>query len=112
LLVTNDTGPMHAAAALGKPLVALFGPTEPRRTGPYGQLENVLRLDLPCSPCLKSAAILRSRTNACAPFPRRRCWRTFTNVWLKPPGHSPIAGQNVIAGDQLLLRPARRPTPR
>ena len=54
LLVTNDTGPMHAAAALGKPLVALFGPTEPRRTGPYGQLENVLRLELPCSPCLKS----------------------------------------------------------
>ena len=54
LLVTNDTGPMHAAAALGKPLVALFGPTEPRRTGPYGQLDNVLRMDLPCSPCLKS----------------------------------------------------------
>jgi heptosyltransferase I len=54
LLVTNDTGPMHVAAALGKPLVALFGPTEPRRTGPYGQLENILRLDLPCSPCLKS----------------------------------------------------------
>ena len=54
LLVTNDTGPMHAAAALKKPLVALFGPTEPRRTGPYGHLENVLRLDLPCSPCLKS----------------------------------------------------------
>ena len=53
LMVTNDTGPMHAAAALGKPLVALFGPTEPRRTGPYGQLENVLRIDLPCSPCLK-----------------------------------------------------------
>lgn len=54
LMVTNDTGPMHIAAALGKPLVALFGPTEPRRTGPYGQLENVLRIDLPCSPCLKS----------------------------------------------------------
>jgi lipopolysaccharide heptosyltransferase I len=53
LLVTNDTGPMHVAAALGKPLVALFGPTEPRRTGPYGQLQNVLRLDLPCSPCMK-----------------------------------------------------------
>jgi ADP-heptose:LPS heptosyltransferase len=45
---------MHAAAALGKPLVALFGPTEPRRTGPYGHLEDVLRIDLPCSPCLKS----------------------------------------------------------
>jgi lipopolysaccharide heptosyltransferase II len=54
LLVTNDTGPMHVAAALGKPLVALFGPTEPRRTGPYRQLNSVLRIDLPCSPCLKS----------------------------------------------------------
>ena len=54
LMITNDTGPMHAAAALGKPLVALFGPTEPRRTGPYGRLENVLRIELPCSPCLNS----------------------------------------------------------
>ncbi len=54
LMITNDTGPMHVAAAIGKPLVALFGPTEPRRTGPYGHLENVLRLDLPCSPCFKS----------------------------------------------------------
>jgi heptosyltransferase-1 len=54
LLVTNDTGPMHVAAALGKPLVALFGPTDPRSTGPYGQLENVLRIKLPCSPCMKS----------------------------------------------------------
>jgi lipopolysaccharide heptosyltransferase II len=54
LMVTNDTGPMHVAAALGKPLIALFGPTEPRRTGPYGQLKNVLRIDLPCSPCFKS----------------------------------------------------------
>lgn len=53
LMVTNDTGPMHVAAALGKPLVALFGPTEPRRTGPYGRLPDVLRLDLPCSPCFK-----------------------------------------------------------
>ncbi len=54
LMITNDTGPMHVAAALGKPLVALFGPTEPRRTGPYGHLDDVLRIDLPCSPCLKS----------------------------------------------------------
>jgi len=53
LVITNDTGPMHVAAALRKPLVALFGPTEPRRTGPYGQLENVLQLELPCIPCMK-----------------------------------------------------------
>ena len=54
LMITNDTGPMHVAAALGKPLVALFGPTEPHRTGPYRHLDSVLRIDLPCSPCLKS----------------------------------------------------------
>ena len=52
LMVTNDTGPMHIAAALDTPVVALFGPTEPRRTGPYGQLEHVVRIDLPCSPCM------------------------------------------------------------
>jgi lipopolysaccharide heptosyltransferase II len=53
LMVTNDTGPMHAAAALGRPVVALFGPTDPRRTGPYGQLRSVLQLKLPCEPCLR-----------------------------------------------------------
>ncbi len=53
LMISNDTGPMHIAAALHKPLVALFGPTEPHRTGPYGQLGDVLQLDLPCVPCLK-----------------------------------------------------------
>jgi heptosyltransferase I len=54
LMVTNDTGPMHVAAALGKPVVAIFGPTEPRRTGPYGQLERTVQLAMPCVPCLKS----------------------------------------------------------
>jgi heptosyltransferase I len=54
LMVTNDTGPMHIAAALGKPTVALFGPTEPRRTGPYGQVDQALRLaSLPCVPCMR-----------------------------------------------------------
>ncbi len=64
LMITNDTGPMHVAAALGKPVIALFGPTEPRRTGPYGQLENVLRIELPCSPCLSSHCTY-SKPNEC-----------------------------------------------
>jgi lipopolysaccharide heptosyltransferase II len=53
VLVTNDSGPMHVAAALRKPMVALFGPTEPQRTGPYGHLHQVVRQDLPCVPCMK-----------------------------------------------------------
>jgi lipopolysaccharide heptosyltransferase I len=55
LMITNDTGPMHVAAALNKPVVALFGPTEPRRTGPYGQLNRALQHDLPCVPCMKNS---------------------------------------------------------
>ena len=60
LVVSNDTGPMHVAAALGKPVVALFGPTEPRRTGPYGQIDHTLQLDLPCIPCLKHGCASRN----------------------------------------------------
>jgi ADP-heptose:LPS heptosyltransferase len=51
LLVTSDTGPMHVASAVGTPLVALFGPADPRRYGPRGPHHRVLRVDLPCSPC-------------------------------------------------------------
>lgn len=53
-MISNDTGPMHVAAALGKPVVAIFGPTEPRRTGPYRQLDSVLQTRLPCVPCMES----------------------------------------------------------
>lgn len=53
LAVTTDTGPMHLAAALGTPVVALFGPTAPWRTGPFGDGHQVVRLGLPCSPCFQ-----------------------------------------------------------
>ncbi len=55
--MSNDSGPMHIAAALDKPVIALFGPTDPAKTGPYGWQTNkklkVLRADVPCSPCRK-----------------------------------------------------------
>jgi lipopolysaccharide heptosyltransferase I len=51
LVVANDSGPMHIAAALGRPLVTPFGPTNPVRTGPYRRMNAVLRVDIPCSPC-------------------------------------------------------------
>lgn len=52
-LVTTDTGPMHIAAAMGCRVVALFGPTAPLRTGPYGEGHEIIRADIECSPCFK-----------------------------------------------------------
>ena len=51
VVVSTDTGPMHLAAAVGTPVVALFGPTAPWRTGPYGKGHVVLRAGVRCSPC-------------------------------------------------------------
>jgi heptosyltransferase-1 len=51
LFITSDTGPMHLAAAMGTPVVALFGPSHPERYGPRASLERIVRVDLPCSPC-------------------------------------------------------------
>jgi len=53
LVITTDTGPMHLAAAVQAPLIVLFGPTAPWRTGPYGNGHVILRKDLPCSPCFQ-----------------------------------------------------------
>jgi heptosyltransferase-1 len=53
LLVTTDTGPMHLAAAMDTPVVALFGPTAPWRTGPFGPGHQVIRTAPACSPCFK-----------------------------------------------------------
>jgi len=53
LLITTDSGPMHLAAAVETPVVALFGPTDPARTGPYGEGHRVLRTGIDCSPCFR-----------------------------------------------------------
>ncbi len=55
LVLSTDTGPMHLAAAVAAPLIALFGPTAPWRTGPYGKENVVLRKALACSPCFKKS---------------------------------------------------------
>ena len=51
LLVTGDTGPMHLASAVGTPVVAIFGPSDPARYATTGPMDRVVRIDLPCSPC-------------------------------------------------------------
>jgi lipopolysaccharide heptosyltransferase I len=53
VVISTDSGPMHLAAVLGTPVVALFGPTSSWRTGPYGNKHRVLRKERDCSPCFQ-----------------------------------------------------------
>jgi heptosyltransferase-2 len=53
LFVTNDSGLMHVAAAFNTPMIAIFGPTDPLRTGPVSGNARVIRHPLDCSPCLR-----------------------------------------------------------
>ena len=68
LLVTNDSGPMHMAAALGIPSLAIFGPTDPRRTSPVGHNNQVLYSNRWCSPCFRKRC----------PLIRHGCMRDIT----------------------------------
>jgi ADP-heptose:LPS heptosyltransferase len=62
--VTADSGPMHIAAAVGTPVVALFGPTGPDRHGPVGVGHAVAQVSLPCRPCYRRECKLRDK-NLC-----------------------------------------------
>jgi lipopolysaccharide heptosyltransferase II len=87
IVIANDSGPLHIAAALGKPLVALFGPTNPLRTGPYQRNDAVARIDIPCSPCYS-----------------RTCSHTSCLNWLQP---DPVLQTVEIQLPQSQLAPPR-----
>ena len=59
LLVTNDTGPMHVADAVGTPVAAIFGPTDWRSTPPFGKNHAIVRKEIECAPCLKRICPLK-----------------------------------------------------
>jgi len=69
VVVANDSGPLHIAAALNKPLVALYGPTHAGRTGPYGMPDSKMRAALPCAPC---------QVPTCANPVERECLRVIS----------------------------------
>jgi ADP-heptose:LPS heptosyltransferase len=78
VVVIPDSGPMHLAAAVGTPVVALFGPTDPDLTGPYrsncsGRFHTVISAAIECRPCFK---------RTCS---SRRCMTNITmeEVWEK-----------------------------
>jgi heptosyltransferase-2 len=65
VLVTNDSGALHIASAVGTPVVALFGPTDPRRSAPTAPRAVVVRREVPCSPCFRTHC----------PYPDHPCMR-------------------------------------
>ncbi len=76
IVIGNDSGPLHVAAALERPLVGLYGPTDPVSVGPYGQMDHVLRFDETGD--FRAAAADRSKTLAMLPV--ERVWRMVEKV--------------------------------
>ncbi len=59
LMISNDTGPRHFAAAFGVPVVTVFGPTDPRWSDTGFERERIVRVDVPCGPCGRKRCPLR-----------------------------------------------------
>jgi lipopolysaccharide heptosyltransferase II len=99
LLLTNDTGTMHLAAALGIRVVAVFGSTEPGWTGPSGHGHTVLRHHVPCSPCFKRSCPLTQGRYKCldAISAEKAAWAVIDALGQVTPTPAPT--------------PARAPTP-
>lgn len=53
MLVTNDSGPMHIAAGIETPVIAIFGSSDPSQTGPLGKNHTVIKKEVSCSPCFE-----------------------------------------------------------
>lgn len=72
LFITNDSGLMHAADALDIPLIAVFGPTNHTTTSPSGPYSRMVRVPVPCSPCMKQECPIQDPTY------RHQCMRAVT----------------------------------
>ncbi|MBO4630998.1 MAG: lipopolysaccharide heptosyltransferase II [Lentisphaeria bacterium] len=68
LLLCNDSGPMHLAAAVETPVAALFGPTDPILTGPHGRNCRVIQPELDCIKCLRKRCETEKCHNVVSPF--------------------------------------------
>ena len=94
-VVCHDSGPMHLAAALGKPVVALFGPTNPGRTGPYCDSAQIVALPLPCAPCYSRTCPL-SHHNCMQQLDVEMVWQAILRNRPQPsaPVESPVAARH------------------
>jgi ADP-heptose:LPS heptosyltransferase len=85
LVIANDSGPMHLAVAAGTPVLAIFGPTDPLRTGPYGSKHRVIAGKLKCQPCF---------AGKCR-FQDEACLRAVTPKMVVAAAMEMLLGQNV-----------------
>lgn len=76
--VTNDSGLMHVAAALGVPTVAIFGSTDPVATGPRGKRTRIVKREVACAPCLKPECPKDSR--CLLSIEPDQVWREMVNL--------------------------------
>jgi len=83
-VISTDTGPMHLAAAVGTPVVALFGPTAPWRTGPHGAGHQVVRAPAVCAPCFKRRCIAGGCMDR---IPVERVMAAVARLNVMPPVH-------------------------
>ena len=94
ICVTNDSGPLHLAAALGRPVVSIFGPTDPRWSGPYRDSGAVLRSELPCSPCYLRLLSRCTHDHACmVTLPAARVIERVDAILAKLPSRDKAAPQ-------------------
>ena len=73
LFICNDSGLMHISAAVGTPVIAIYGPTDYHRTAPYGDGHIIIRKDLPCSPCFRLEGV--EKVESCK---HRKCLELIT----------------------------------
>jgi ADP-heptose:LPS heptosyltransferase len=92
LLLTGDTGPMHLAAAVGTPVLAVFGPSMPWRYSPIVADHRIVRVDLPCSPCNR-IRLPPARCQGHSPD----CLTSVTVADVVSAGRSLVTGQGLAA---------------
>ena len=97
LLIANDSGPVHMAAAIGTACLVMFGPTDQARTGPYGDIHRVLTCDLPCRPCMSRKCRIETQACLCELMPA-----TVRDAALSMISHqsSVISDQSSVISDQ------------
>ena len=94
LAISNDSGPMHLAAALGTPVIGLFGPTDPRRVGPYGGASVALKKQFDCAGCRRNVC---AREQACLRAISVEDVLAETARFLRRPSSPEIAGACGVA---------------